>query len=65
MLITGEGRPPRLAVAHRRLPLTEDIYADGYCFWWGRAERMGQVTNPAAAAETVARRLRAIPETRP
>jgi hypothetical protein len=57
VLITGRGRPPRLAVAHRRLPLIQDIYADDHCFWWGWAERIGLVTNPAATAEAVARRL--------
>lgn len=62
VLITRENQPPRLAVAHRRLPLIEDIYADHQCYWWGWAERIGPVTSPAAAAAAVTRRLRAVPE---
>jgi hypothetical protein len=62
VLITGDGRPPRLAVAHRRLPLIEDVYAGASWYWWGWAERIGLVTNPVAAAYAVTRRLRAFPE---
>lgn len=61
VLITGGGRPPRLAVAHRHLPLAEDIYADARCYWWGWAERIGPVTSPATAAGAVSSRLRARP----
>lgn len=62
VLITGQDQPPRLAVAHRRLLLAEDIYADHHCFWWGWADRIARVTDPAAAAQIVTRWLTARPE---
>lgn len=62
VLITGNTRPPRLAIAHRRLPLAEDVYADARYYWWGYAERIAPVTDPAAAARAITIRLRALPE---
>lgn len=61
VLITGNGQPPRLAVSRRYLPTTEDIYADAHWYRWAWAERIGLVTDPAGAARTVSRHLRARP----
>lgn len=61
VLTTGQGRIPRLTVARRGLRLTEDIYACDGWYWWGWAERIAAVTDPATAARTIASRLHAMP----
>lgn len=62
VLINREDRPPHLAVAHRRLPLTGEIYADANWYRWEWAERIARTTDPGAAARKVGRRLSAAPE---
>jgi hypothetical protein len=58
MLVTGQGRRPRLTVASRHARLAEDIYADDRAYWWSWAEQIGGIGDPPAAAHKVASVLR-------
>jgi hypothetical protein len=60
-LVIPPGRRPFVYVCNRRAGmLKENIYAgDGY-FWFGWAERVAAITDVSAAAEKIARVLRAV-----
>jgi hypothetical protein len=50
---------PHLHIANRAsVQLTENVYCDGDFYWWGWAERIGPVADPAAVAGVIARVLR-------
>jgi hypothetical protein len=50
---------PHLRITNRAAArLTENVYCDGDFYWWGWAERIGPVTDVAAAAGIIARVLR-------
>jgi hypothetical protein len=57
-LAPPEEGPPRLSIASRHCPLTEDIFCDGHRYWYPWAEPIGPVDDPVAAAEKLARVLR-------
>jgi hypothetical protein len=60
-VVAPPGRRPFVHVRNRRAGvLTESIYAGDGWFWWGWAERIAAVGEVAAAAEAVARVLRAV-----
>ena len=61
-LSNEEGPPFSLTVASRHCPLREDIFVEGQFYWFGWAEPVGPVNEPAAAAAKIARVLRAVPE---
>lgn len=61
-LSNEEGPPFSLTVASRHCPLREDIFVEGQFYWFGWAEPVGPVDEPAAAAAKIARVLRAVPE---
>jgi hypothetical protein len=49
VLVTGPGRVPRLTVASRHIPLSEDIYADRF-YRWSWAEPICGAGDPLTAA---------------
>lgn len=58
--LSPHGRPPALTVTNPAASmLTETVMAEGGWFWWPWAERIAPVADVAAAAERVARVLRA------
>jgi hypothetical protein len=60
-VVAHAGRRPFVYVRNRAADvLTENIYAGDGWFWWGWAERIADVSDVAAAAEAVARVLRAV-----
>ena len=59
-LTTGPGRPPRLTVASRHSPLSEDIYADAF-YRWSWAEPICDAGDPLTAASKIAKVLRVAP----
>lgn len=61
VLITGHGRPPRLAVARRHGAITDDISVRDGSYWRACAERVSPVSDPSAAASAIASRLRVGP----
>jgi hypothetical protein len=62
-VVTGQGQQPFLHVRNRHASiLNEDIYAANGWFWFGWAERIAQLSDIAAAAQQVARVLRAAGE---
>jgi hypothetical protein len=59
-VLTPYGRPPSLVVSNPAAPrMTETVMAEGGSFWWPWADRIGPVSDVNAAAERVARVLRA------
>lgn len=56
VLVTGPGRVPRLTVASRHSPLSEDIYADRFYRWSG-AEPICDAGDPLTAAGRISRVL--------
>lgn len=58
-LVTPGDRPPHLDVVNPRVRvLTETVYFQGGCYWWGWAERIVRDADAAAAGAAVARVLR-------
>ena len=56
------GRPERLNVTSRRADIGDDITADHAAFYWSWAERIGPISDPAAAARKISSVLRTTPE---
>ena len=61
-LTTSPDHPPRLAVTSRHAPIGGDIYAGHRAYYWTWSERIGPISDPAAAARTIAATLRALPQ---
>jgi hypothetical protein len=62
MLTVDDGCPPRLTIASRHCPLSEDVLVEGQLYWFGWGEPIASVEDPAGAAAKIARVLRAVPE---
>jgi hypothetical protein len=61
--LTGEdGGPVMLTVTSLHCPLSENVLADGQCYWFAWGEPIGPVNDPAAAAAKLAYVLHATPE---
>lgn len=59
-VLTPHGRPPSLTVSNPAVPrMAETVMAEGGWFWWPWADRIGPVSDVRAAADRVARVLRA------
>lgn len=61
-LTVPPGRPARLAVTSRHADIGDDIYADHQAFYWFWAERIGPISDPAAAARKISSVLRTNPQ---
>jgi hypothetical protein len=60
-LVTSVGRRPHLHITNRNATvLTENIYAADGWFWWGWEQRIAPVEHLTAAAQEIARVLRAV-----
>jgi hypothetical protein len=64
VLVMRAGRPPGLTVAIRHGWRAEAIYACDGWYWRACAERIAPISDPAAAAATIASALGASPHTR-
>lgn len=60
-LTTGTGRRPCLTVTSRHAAISDDIGADPCAYYWSWHERIGPISDPAAAARKVSAVLRAVP----
>ena len=61
-LTAAPGRAPRLTVTSRHADIGDDIWADHQAFFWSWAERIGPLSDPAAAARKITSVLRATPQ---
>jgi hypothetical protein len=56
-LVTGYGRPPRLTVASRHTPLSEEISAARHAYRWSWTEPIAPLNDPCLAARRITRVL--------
>ena len=56
------GRPERLNITSRHADIGDDITADHAAFYWSWSERIGPITDPAAAARKISSVLRTTPQ---
>jgi hypothetical protein len=56
------GRPEQLNITSRHADIGDDITADHAAFYWSWAERIGPISDPAAAARKITSVLRTTPQ---